>query len=173
MIHPIIDEYYVYNPYHSRSSKFAVEKGLVTNEKGATPRAVSPAATPSILTEDVKKHLPPSKTQESLFKGLTPEMHSPLAIRTMPSDNSLKSYSENSSALLDIRRVTPLATRDAARPQEQGNTKKKRISIVQVEPSVQADPEPDRVERSDTSPERTNYGDPAKIARFFPELNIS
>jgi glutamine amidotransferase len=173
MIHPIIDEYYVYNPYHSRSSKFAVEKGLVTNEKSTTPRGVSPAATPGILTEDLKKHLPPSKIQETLFRSLTPEMHSPLAIRTIPSENSLKSYSENGNSLLDIRRVTPLVTRDPARPQEQGNTKKKRRSIVQVEPPVQVEPEPERIERSDTSPERTNYGDPSKIARFFPELNLS
>jgi glutamine amidotransferase len=172
MIHPILDEYYVSNPYHSRSSKFAVEKGLVTNEKGATPRAASPASTPGILTEDLKKHLPASKIQESLFRTLTPEMYSPLAIRTVPSENSLKSYPENGIPLLDIRSVPPLATRDPSRPQEQGNTKKKRRSVPQVEPPLPAEPEPDRIERSDT-PERTNYGDPAKIARFFPELNLS
>jgi glutamine amidotransferase len=173
MIHPIIDEYYVYNPYHSRSSKFAVEKGLVTNEKGSTPRAASPIATSGVLPEDFKRHLPLSKMhQESFFRSLTPEMHSPLAIRTLPSDSSLRSHSENSSnALLDIRRVTPLLLRDLARPQEQGNTKKKRRSIVAVEQVVQPEPGPEHIERPAT-PERTSYGDPAKIARFFPELNL-
>jgi glutamine amidotransferase len=173
MIHPIIDEYYVYNPYHSRSSKFAVEKGLVINEKGATPRAATPMAAPSLLPEDIKKHFQSSKMQENLFRNLTPEMHSPLAIRAPPSDSSLRSHSENgSNALLDIRRVTPLPVRDPARPQEQGNTKKKRRSIVAVELLVQAEPEPEHIEHSAT-PERTNYGDPAKLARFFPELNLS
>jgi glutamine amidotransferase len=172
MIHPIIDEYYVNNPYHSRSSKFAVKKGLVTNDKGSTPRAATPITTPGLVLEDLKKHLPASEMQESVFRSLTPEMHSPLAIRALPSDASLRSHSENSTSLLHIRRVTPLPARDPARPQEQGNTKKKRRSIVAVEPPVQAEPDPEHVEGAAT-PERTNYGDPAKIARFFPELNLS
>lgn len=46
MVHPIIDEYYNYNPSHSRSSKFVQDKGLVTNEKG-TLSSSSPAVTPS------------------------------------------------------------------------------------------------------------------------------
>jgi glutamine amidotransferase len=172
MIHPIIDEYYVYNPYHSRSSKFAVGKGLVTNEKSPSPRAATPIAIPGLIPEDLKKHLPPSKMQqENVFKNLTPEMHSPLAIRTLPSDASLRSHSENgSNTLLDIHRVAPLPARDPARPQEQGNMKKKRRSLVAIEPVVQAGPE--HIERPST-PERASYGDPAKIARFFPELNLS
>jgi glutamine amidotransferase len=173
MIHPILDEYYVYNPSHSRSSKFAVEKGLVTNEKGSTPRAATPIATPGLLLDDLKKHFPPSKMQENVFRCLTPEMHSPLAIRTLPSDSSLRSHSDSSTnSLLDIRRVTPLTVRDPARPQEQGNTKKKRRSIVAVELPVPPEPEPENIEQLAT-PERTNYGDPAKLARFFPELNLS
>lgn len=173
MIHPITDEYYVYNPYHSRSSKFAVEKGLVTNEKGSTPGAATPITTPGVLPEDLKRHFSLSKMQqENVFRGLTPEIHSPLAMRTV-SEPSLRSHSENSSnPPLDIRRVTPLPARDAARPQEQGNTKKKRISIVAIEPPVQAEPEPENIERFAT-PERTSYGDPAKLAKFFPELNLS
>lgn len=35
MIHPIIDEYYNYNPAYERSSGFAVSKGLVSNAPGA------------------------------------------------------------------------------------------------------------------------------------------
>jgi len=177
MIHPILDEYYVYNPYHSRSSKFAVEKGLVTNEKVATPRPASPIATPGLLPEDIKKHIAPSKVQqENIFRGLNPEMHSSLSIRTLPSDQSLRSHAENSgNSLLDIRRIMPLPVRDPARPQEQGNTKKKRRSIFATEPVVQAEPEPEHIEQIEQSAtsERTNYGDPAKIARFFPELNLS
>ena len=36
MIHPIIDEYYNHSPSYSRSSDFAVSKGLVSNAPGAT-----------------------------------------------------------------------------------------------------------------------------------------
>jgi len=35
MIHPIVDEYYQPNPSYSRSSGFAVSKGLVSNAPGA------------------------------------------------------------------------------------------------------------------------------------------
>lgn len=172
MIHPIVDDYYINNPCHSRSSKFAVEKGLVVNEKVSTPRATSPTGNPGLLPEDPKKHLSASNMQENVFRKLTPEMHSPLAVRTLPSEQSLRSNSESGNSLLDIRRVTPLPVRDPARPQEQGNTKKKRRSIAAIEPFVQAESELEHVEQPAT-PERTSYGDPAKIARFFPELNLS
>ena len=36
MIHPIIDEYYNHSPSYSRSSGFAVSKGLVSTAPGAT-----------------------------------------------------------------------------------------------------------------------------------------
>jgi glutamine amidotransferase len=59
MVHPIIDEYYSYNPYHSRSSKFVQDKGLVTNEKGgnASSRSLSPATTPGISQSNESKRL--------------------------------------------------------------------------------------------------------------------
>lgn len=51
MIHPIIDEYYHPNPSYSRSSGFAVSKGLVSNAPGAaqglTP-ITSGGATPDV-----------------------------------------------------------------------------------------------------------------------------
>ena len=42
MIHPIIDEYYNHSPSYSRSSGFAVSKGLVSNAPGAT-QDITPA----------------------------------------------------------------------------------------------------------------------------------
>lgn len=171
MIHPILDEYYVHNPYHCRSSKFAVEKGLVTNEKGATPQGVSRVSTPPPFSEDLKKHLLSSKIQDSFHLNLAPEVHRPLAVRTVPSESSLKSYSDNGNATHDFRRVTSLAARDPARPQEQGNTKRKRRSVVQADllPQAEQEPEPGQ---PDTSQERLAYGDPAKIAQYFPELTL-
>lgn len=57
MVHPIIDNYYSYNPYHCRSSKFVQEKGLVADEKAA--RAMTMTATPSVLPQqqDFGKHM--------------------------------------------------------------------------------------------------------------------
>ena len=43
MIHPIVDEYYHPNPSYSRSSGFAVSKGLVSNAPGAA-QALTPVA---------------------------------------------------------------------------------------------------------------------------------
>lgn len=57
MIHPIIDEYYNPNPSYSRSSGFAVSKGLVSNAPGAaqalTP-GVSGAVTPALGLMEVE-----------------------------------------------------------------------------------------------------------------------
>lgn len=43
MIHPVIDEYYNHSPSYTRSSGFAVSKGLVSNAPGATQTAGTPA----------------------------------------------------------------------------------------------------------------------------------
>lgn len=55
MIHPIIDEYYNPNPSYSRSSGFAVSRGLVSNALGAaqalTP-GMSGAVTQALETRD-------------------------------------------------------------------------------------------------------------------------
>jgi glutamine amidotransferase len=214
MIHPIIDEYYNYNPYHSRSSKFAVEKGLVTNEKSSTPRAESPMPMPnptqkepslfqnkpshmqkepSMLQKEatlnqrepnLNKPLPPSKYQDNLFSTLTLEMHFPtppsfpsrILTPESSSSPSLSSgpFSETSNAPTDIRRIAPLPPPMPPRPQEQGNTKKKRISmdsIRNMDPILAPAPEEQAPERPRTPEERTD-GDLAKIAKFFPELNL-
>ena len=41
MIHPIIDEYYNHSPSYTRSSGFAVSKGLVSNAPGPAQTMVS------------------------------------------------------------------------------------------------------------------------------------
>ena len=47
MVHPIIDENYSYNPYHSRSSKYARAKGLVASEKASNTASSTPRPTPT------------------------------------------------------------------------------------------------------------------------------
>lgn len=168
MIHPIIDQYYNYNPYYSRSSKFAVEKGLVASTTGTTTRAVSPLPTAS-PQEGLPKR---PKIPESLFRTRSSESRSPATshpIRVMTSDSSSsgRSYSENNTPI-DIRRLKPLP--GPPRPQEQGNTKKKRRSLPQME--LLPEPESEHSTGAITPEERPSYGDPAKIAQFFPELNL-
>jgi len=64
MIHPIIDEYYNHSPSYSRNSKFAKDKGLVSNAPGAaqaiTPAgegSVTPATSPGIDETEVEAAL--------------------------------------------------------------------------------------------------------------------
>jgi glutamine amidotransferase len=69
--------------------------------------------------------------------------------------------------------------RDPLKPQEQGNTKKKRRSLMdmgQEYPHIPLEIEPENEpepELRPSSPEDRSYGDPSKIARFFPELALS
>lgn len=166
MVHPIIDEYYSYNPYHRRSSQFAQDKGLVTNEKG-TVNGTNPKMTPGIPIRKTSNLS--SSLHDTLTSTLTPSMHAPSASPALtPSNENIPP--RVSSPFSDIRNLSlqNLSSRDSSKPQQQGNTKKKRKSLSAIDPPqvvhpVQ-EPEPD-------SPPPRNYGDPLKIAQYFPELN--
>lgn len=150
MVHPIIDEYYNYNPYHARSSKFVQDKGLVTNEKGNLSSR-SPAVTPGLPNHEHKR-LGASNLHDSIASTLLPSMHSP----SPPPDPEYRH-------LLPVKNL-PLRE---AKPQELGNTKKKRKSLLGVE-NMTANRDPPQVE---VEVRPTAYGDPLKIAQYFPELN--
>lgn len=181
MVHPIIDEYYNKDPAYTRSSQYATEKGLTTNptEKTCTtPRQLTPSpalTSKSPSSEAISKHipLPTSRLNEC--------MSSSLPIRSKSPERTEHGY----RPLLSI---TALSARDPLKPQEQGNTKKKRVSLVAIDPHVldESDGEfqplslqpPQRPARAtsasaSTSPgsERTGYGNPAKINQYFPELS--
>jgi glutamine amidotransferase len=158
MVHPIIDEYYNYNPYHKRSSKLVQDKGLVTNEK------TTPATTPGVTNGHPPKSKVLSSLHESLASSLVPAMHSTSSV------SPLLSPTQENNPISDLRNVISNLTasaRDPTRPQELGNTKKKRKSLSSCSPSqtMHEDPEPD------SPPPRAAYGDPLKIAQYFPELN--
>lgn len=174
MVHPIIDENYSQNPAHKRSAQFVAEKGLTTNptskpctEAGTpTPSSVSASKTTS-PSDSYNKHvsLPISRLNECM-SGL-----------------SVRSLSPESTSDSGYRPV--LSGRDPSRPQEQGNIKKKRISLIEIDPQVPRDADQDyqslgsqtqwsgRVTSANTSPtpDRTNYGSAAKITQYFPELS--
>jgi glutamine amidotransferase len=153
MVHPIIDEYYNYNPYHSRSSKFVQDKGLVTNEKGNS-LSRSPAVTPGLTSNDHKR-LSPSNLHDSIASTLTPSMH----LVSPPPDPDHRHLST----------VSNLPVREA-KPQELGNTKKKRTSLAGAE-NIPVSRELAHLAQEDIEVRATAYGDPMKIAQYFPELN--
>ena len=170
MVHPIIDEYYNYNPAHSRSSKYVENKGLVTNEKPS----ISPQPTPGLSNGENKK--PTAILRETIANSLNAATRaSPLILprETKPNNSDLRH--------LTLSRDVILAnTRNA----EQGNTKKKRAPTAsdlqlppmtrthaQLRPETPASPDLERNDRSNRS--TPSFGDPAKIAQYFPELHYA
>lgn len=169
MVHPIIDEYYNHNPYHSRSSQFVTDKGLVTNEK-STP-APTPAPTGSTLLH------------QSLARAINPS-----SVMLSPRENydpNTGNNASHTSAISDIRHATPAASRPSIsynKSGEQGNTKKKRAAapapaIVQIPANTMhagASNGTSGVDYIDTpdTPELTKNSDSRnKIAQYFPELD--
>lgn len=170
MVHPIIDKYYNYNPYHSRSSKFVQDKGLVTNEKG-----VNPAETPALPKNDLKKQLGPSNLHDSLARSLIAGANQSPASPAFSPEN----LHRETQPISDIRQLS--STKDIpilpAKPQEQGNIKKKRKSLADLPAQlITPNPPPTHTTTEPSSPNspqtRGSYGDPNKIARYFPELNL-
>jgi glutamine amidotransferase len=153
MVHPIIDQYYSYNPYHSRSSKYVQDKGLVTNEKGATngTNSTSPSTTPDI---------PHIKST-----NISPVLSSSMASTLVPSVklSALSPATENASN--EYRPLSCGQAKESWKPQEVGNTKKKRVSLAESPRPDAPPPEPE------SPPTRASYGDPNKIAQYFPELH--
>jgi glutamine amidotransferase len=157
MVHPIIDEYYNYNPYHKRSSKLVQDKGLVTDEKVSL-------TTPALTNGKSPKSKVSSTLHESIASSLVP------AMRSAHSVSPVLSPAQENTPINELRHVISNLTasaRDPTRPQELRNTKKKRKSLSShtPPPTTQEDPEPD------SPPPRASYGDPLKIAQYFPELN--
>jgi glutamine amidotransferase len=157
MIHPIIDEFYVHNPDHKRDSKLVEDKGLVNTERvaGATCSNVPGG-------QRAKSNLS-SILHESIASTLTPVMHS---ASPMPSPTPKRENAPNNE-LRHVNSNLTASARDPNRPQELGNTKKKRKSLSGPDaPEI-----PQEESETDSSPPRTAYGDPRKMAQYFPELN--
>jgi glutamine amidotransferase len=121
-----------------------------------------------IPAEKSKKSPVTSSLHDSVVTTLTPSMHTSNSQALSPTSEVPMSHLP-----LDVRPFAPLQSlRGSAKPQEQGNTKKKRRSLNGIEipyPTVQPQepsPTPDSPELRPSA-----YGDPMKIAQFFPELN--
>jgi glutamine amidotransferase len=152
MVHPILDQYYDRDPHHRRSAAFARAKGLETNEKASARLGTPLAATPSIAVE--------VETQKKILPTI------PFGTATVSRVRAPLSHLEpnNSPAQVPMRSAPQ-------QPPSQGNIKKKRASLTTVDTHTSTLPQ----DSSPVSPEptRNEFGNPNKIAQFFPELGMS
>ncbi|KAH8600213.1 nucleophile aminohydrolase [Bisporella sp. PMI_857] len=160
MVHPIIDEYYNHNPYYSRSSNLVHDRGLVSDEKGTAAPTTKP-----VISSINQRFLGSSPLNDGLTSNLTPSMHMLPPLTVSPDPTPLPTPGSS-----DIRHLSSLKNVNTSqKPQELGNTKKKRKSLSgngRENLIHQQYQEPDEPE-----PRAVAYGDPLKIAQYFPELN--
>ena len=169
MVHPIIDDYYSYNPYHRRSSKYVQDKGLVTNEKGVPLRlpglnSITPG-TPLQNRTNTNLKLPPPTTKssklahDSIASTLVPSILGSAFISPLVS--SLPATKKDGIVTVADENIQP-----SFRPQDEQNTRKRTTS-------TRTAGDFESIESPDTPPRPTTeaFGDPNKIAQYFPELD--
>lgn len=184
-VQDIKDKFYTSDPWQRRSAGFAHSRGLPTNEKTSTPLALSSPTlviTNSSRPERVqsKTHLGPNTTY-SLMRSATPQLArttTPASAENFDPQTTPNRYratisSGSVAGNTDVRFVTISADAPQRTP-SQGNIKKKRMSLSDL-PQTQGQSTADELSPTPLSPVERNtaFGDPAKIAQFFPELTIS
>jgi glutamine amidotransferase len=165
MVHPIIDDYYNYNPYHHRSSKFVQDKGLSTNEKQTT-NGSSPSAMPNLAIPPHKKALSP--TSRDLHASIASTLVSSSILSASPArSQSPLANGSNDRSVSDLSASRNSNLQKEAKHQESGSTKKHSPTREEVQELERA-----LVQANLAEPKtRTAYGNPLKIAQYFPELN--
>ncbi|EHA57291.1 hypothetical protein MGG_11745 [Pyricularia oryzae 70-15] len=165
MVHPIMDQFSNHSPYHTRSAAYVQMKGLSANEKLAMTPALEDAARVSasaIAAEALQRRLQGSAAQ-------APLPYQPRVRPTVETSLELRSVTQS--------KVQQQQRHSSPNPPSQGNIKKKRRSLNALERS-QGDPHRDQDSGSEPptpseEPPRNNFGDPNKIAQYFPELTLS
>lgn len=165
MVHPIMDQFSNHSPYHTRSAAYVQMKGLSANEKLAMTPALEDAARVSasaIAAEALQRRLQSSAAQ-------APLPYQPRVRPTVETSLELRSVTQS--------KVQQQQRHSSPNPPSQGNIKKKRRSLNALERS-QGDPHRDQDSGSEPptpseEPPRNNFGDPNKIAQYFPELTLS
>ncbi|KAK0639038.1 nucleophile aminohydrolase [Cercophora newfieldiana] len=152
MVHPILDQYYDRNPHHRRSAAFARAKGLETNEKASARLGTPTITTPSATTE--------TETQRRFLPII------PFGNTTLPRVRTPLSHIEAANAP-----AVPIRSAPQQQPPSQGNIKKKRASLTAVD--THSSPGPRDSSPVSPEPARNEFGNPNKIAQFFPELSMS
>ncbi len=192
MVHPIMDQYYDRNPHHRRSAAFVRNKGLAANEKGVARSETAftlPASVPSAPDQlELQKQrfrgptIPSIPISKFHARSRTPDPY-PSASMALPQSRTPLSQAETlpepptlQAPPMDVRALTaPPLIRPAAQQQpSQGNIKKKRASLSAVDPPSAGGGLSAYFDTSPITPEpvRTEFGNPSKIARLFPELAL-
>ncbi|KAL2169859.1 hypothetical protein VTG60DRAFT_5537 [Thermothelomyces hinnuleus] len=199
MVHPIMDQYYNRNPQHRRSAAFVRTKGLSANEK-ATSRSGTPFGPPASIPpvtslphfpgnpESHKQRLRGPTIPASLLSTRTPDGSS--STSSLPRSRTPLSHAETitpepsslQSPTADVRELTapPIIRAASQQPPAQGNIKKKRATLGTVEAMHGGGGGgggmalAQYLDTSPVTPEpvRTEFGNPEKIARMFPELAL-
>ena len=156
MVHPIKDQFYNHGPGAMRSSAFVQTKGLVTNEKAPQRLLSLPTAPPDPETIQRKRISPIIPYSKGVQRTRTPDL-------PQRSNQRPLSYPESQ----------PPGT---AAP-SQGNISKKRTSLNLLETPPMGeggiDEEPPSPNPAESPVGRTEFGNPNKIAQYFPELGLS
>lgn len=167
MVHPIMDQFSNHSPYHTRSAAFVQTKGLSANEKLAVIPGLEEAV--GVPVPDLESEALQRRLQGSAAAASPLDIHQPRTRATLDSAS-------------DLRCVTTTQVQPKNHPPTnsvvQGNIKKKRASLnalgrSPVEPAQEHGCESEPPTPVDDEAPRNNFGDPNKIAQFFPELKIS
>lgn len=185
----IRDQFCDKDPWQRRSAGFVHSKGLVANEKTATASALP---SPEVVVSDSKETAEPASKKAhlgpnipfSMMRSITPQI-SRTTTPEISSNYSAPLRSERATVSFvchpsnpDMRSVKACPETKAssqANPPAQGNIKKKRMSLSDL-PSFPGQAAADAGPPIPVSPSErivSGFGDPAKIARFFPELTLS
>lgn len=185
-VQDIKDQFYSSDPWQRRSAGFVHSKGLATNEKTATPPDLpSPALvvtdkSQSDSKSQKKTHLGPN-IPFNLMRSVSPQRQqsaTPLSDTTSNQtafNRTRATISGTVPNVTDVRSVTVSTDVRPPLPQHapsQGNIKKKRMSLSDL-PQAQGQQHHEEHPLTPQTPiERAAYGDPNKIAQFFPELTF-
>lgn len=185
-VQPIIDQFHHKDPWHRRSAGFVQSKGLAANEKTPTPLSmpnpavVAPEGNLQAEMFHKRANLGPT-IPFSLMRSITPQLsrtttsEAPSSFVAASPRPSLSTVDTSKST--DFRTVTgPPVGRQAStsHPPALGNIKKKRMSLSNLDQLQGPSPSSETEPPTPMSPvDRTSYGDPNKIAQYFPELTLS
>jgi len=173
MVHPIVDKYWNRDPLHRRSAAYVQTKGLSANEKSIATRTGTPVTAPKPDLDTQKRYLGSIIPFGNSTRSRTPETSNhPRAKAHIPS--------ESSSLPPDVRNITaPPVLRIHQQAPSQGNIKKKRASLGPIDATQGGPANPGTQHEQESNspltpePPRNEYGNPNKIAQFFPELTLS
>lgn len=195
LVHPIKDQYYEQDPQQRRSTAFVSSKGLAANEKTSSRGAAAPLM-PSIEIDSPQQHAQ-KKFLGPTIPSFTPNRGRTTTDPVVPRGRTQLANVEtanSSSNVPDVRNITAppqLLRAGSQQPPAQGNIKKKRASLgatlgepysatsigYSLTTTLTNNSTTSSMISTDTAtspltpePGRSEFGNPNKIAQFFPEL---